>query len=110
MNDKQEVMNKIVDIVVDCTTSRINEVATVTRDDLLGMSRNENHVMARSLLALQLKHEGFTTTSIALLLKRTEQAIRQMYKAGYDNVANNRICRKAAAQIVIECDKLLSEV
>lgn len=65
--------------------------------------------MARSLLALQLKHEGYTTTSIALLLNRTEQSIRQMYKVGYDNVSNNRICRKAAAEIVLECDKLLSE-
>lgn len=73
MNDKEDAMHRIVDIVVSCTTATINGVVTITRSDLLGPSRNENHVMARSLLALQLKHEGYTTTSIALLLGRTEQ-------------------------------------
>lgn len=109
MNKKEQTLNRIVDIVVDCCSSEINGVQTLTREDLLGESKKENHVMSRAILCLQLKHEGYSVTTIAMLLGREEQSIRKLIKKGYDFVATSRACRIAAAEVVIECKKLYDD-
>ena len=106
MNDKENTLDKIIDIVAKCTSYESVGLPVITRKQLLGDCRNENVSMARSILVLQLKHEGYTVTTIAALLGRTEQAIRKLITKGYNNISSSRVCRKAAAQIVLEVEKL----
>ena len=76
MNDKQKVLDLIIDIVVDCCDVEYNGKHTITRDVLLGASKREAHVLSRSMLALQLKNEGYTVDTIAMILNRTPDTIR----------------------------------
>lgn len=109
MNNKETILNKIIDIVVECCSTNINGVQTLSRADILGESKKENHVMSRAILALQLKHEGYSVTTIAMLLGREEQSVRKLIKKGYDYVATSRACRIAAAEVVIKCKELYDD-
>ena len=47
MNIKDYTLSRLIDIVVDCRKSAIWDDNTITRNTLLGNSKNENACMAR---------------------------------------------------------------
>lgn len=109
MNKKEELLDKIIDVVINCTSYEVNNVPTITKKDLLGKCRAENVVLARSILVLQLLSEGFTATTIASLLNRSIQSIHKLEQKGYDSIRTSRVCREAAAEVVLEVKKLYGE-
>ena len=50
MNEKDYELNRIISIVVNCCKSSIWSDKSMTREDLLGKSKNENVCMARAIL------------------------------------------------------------
>lgn len=64
MNDKDYELNRIISIVVNCCKSSIWSDKSMTREDLLGKSKNENVCMARAILVSQLINAGFTISTI----------------------------------------------
>lgn len=106
MNKKEKLLDKIIDIVVKCTSYEVNNAPTITKSDILGKCRAENVVLARSILVLQLLSEGFTATTIAALLNRSVQAIHKLEQKAYDSIRTSRVCREAAAEVVLEIKKL----
>lgn len=106
LNDKEDILDKIVGIVAKCTSYKREGLPKITPEDLLGEKRDENISMARSILALQLRNEGYNVPTIAALLNRSEQATRKLIKQAYNNIASSRACRRAAAEVVLEIEKL----
>lgn len=107
MNDKESALYSIVDIVVACCATEIkNGVMSLTRNDILGKSRNENVCMARTILVNQLLWAGFSVTTVATLLSRTPHAIRHIQQKHNDFVSSSRAYRIALSEATIKCKEI----
>lgn len=54
-------------MIIACDIPRADGIHSISREDIVGKSREENVVMARALVVEQMVHAGFTITSIAYL-------------------------------------------
>ena len=107
MNTKDYTLSRLIDIVVDCSRSAIWDDNTITRNTLLGNSKNENACMARAILVCQLIDAGYTITTIAKLLKRTAQGIRHIVKTNYSLLKSSRAYRIVSNEVAEKCKELL---
>src|SRR5574344_1395292 len=107
MNIKDYTLSRLIDIVVDCCKSAVYSDTTVTKEELLGSSKNENVCMARAILVCQLIDAGYTITTISHLLKRTVQGIRHIIKANYSLLKSSRAYKIASGEVTERCKELL---
>lgn len=109
MNNKECVLCKIIDIVVSCCATPIDENGTmsVTKDEVLGKSRSENAVMTRCVLVSQIIGAGYSTTTVANLLHRTPHAIRHILDTGYKYQETSRAYQIAHAEATLKCKDIL---
>ena len=107
MNRKDFELSGIVDIVVDCCKSAVYSDTAITKEELLGSSKNENACMARAILVCQLIDAGYTITTIAKLLKRTAQGIRHIVKTNYSLLKSSRAYRIVSNEVSEKCKELL---
>lgn len=110
MNIKDYTLSRLIDIVVDCSRSVIWDDNTITRNTLLGNSKNENVCMARAILVCQLIDAGYTITTISHLLKRTVQGIRHIIKANYSLLKSSRAYKIASGEVAERCKEFLDMV
>lgn len=103
MNDKDFELNRIISIVVNCCKSSLWSDKSITREDLLGKSKNENVCMARTILVSQLINAGFTVSTISGLLKRTAQGIRHIIKTNYSLLKSSRAYKIANGEVEEKC-------
>ena len=103
MNDKDYELNRIISIVVNCCKSSIWSDKSMTREDLLGKSKNENACMARAILVSQLVKAGFTISTISGLLRRTAQGIRHIIKTNYTLLKSSRAYKIASGEVEEMC-------
>lgn len=99
MNKKEQLIWSIIDNVISCCAiTRADGTRSITREDLVGKSREENVVMARALVVEQMVHAGFTITSIACILNRTVQATRHLFKMSAEFYQTSRAFRLATSE------------
>ena len=103
MNTKDYTLSRLIDIVVDCSRSAIWDDNTITRNTLLGNSKNENACMARAILVSQLVTAGFTISTISGLLRRTAQGIRHIIKTNYTLLKSSRVYKIASGEVEEMC-------
>lgn len=102
MNNKQKELDRLVDIAVNCCTTEINGKRSVKREDVLGTCRCENVVMTRCILIAIILHSGYSISTAAFILNRTEQGIKHLEKL-HDNYAKtSRAYRIALAEAVLK--------
>ena len=102
MNKKEELIWKVIDNVISCcAVTRIDGAKFITREDVVGKSREENVVIARALVVEQMVHAGFTITSIAYILNRTVQATRHLLKLSADYYETSRAFRLATSEATL---------
>lgn len=97
MNNKEQELYRIVDYVVGCCATQVddNGQMSLTREDVLGRSRAENVVMTRCILIQQILGAGYSTTTAAQLLHRTPHAIRHLLEVGSQYEKTSRAYRIA---------------
>ena len=97
MNKKEELIWRVIDNVISCcAVTRIDGAKSITREDVVGKSREENVVLTRYLVVEQMVHAGFTISTIAFILNRTVQATRHLLKMSndyYDAVFVANMCK-----------------
>lgn len=105
MNNKENEIYRILDIIVDaCATDiDINGTKSITKEDILGKSRKENAVMTRAMFVSQMIDAGYSYTTIAQILHRTEAAIRHLFKLNIDYYRTSRAYRIAHAESTLKC-------
>ena len=103
MNEKDYELDRIVSVVIDCTKSSIWSDNSITKEDLLGKSKNKNVCMARAILVSQLINAGFTISTISGLLRRTAQGIRHIIKANYSLLKSSRAYKIASGEVEEKC-------
>ena len=102
MNKKEQLIWSIIDNVISCCTiTKADGTHSITREDLVGKSREENVVMARALVVEQMVHAGFTITSIASILNRTVQATRHLFKMSTEFYQTSRAFRLATSEATL---------
>lgn len=102
MNKKEQLIWSIIDNVISCCTiTKADGTRSITREDLVGKSREENVVMARALVVEQMVHAGFTITSIASILNRTVQATRHLFKMSTEFYQTSRAFRLATSEATL---------
>lgn len=109
MNKKQEYLNKILDVCVKCCGYALNGKLSITKEDILGKNRNENVVMARCIAIAMMIQAGFSITTCAGLMNRTNPAIRHMIQLDRQLSQTSRVYRIANRQAVRECRELEEE-
>ena len=103
-NNKENAMNKVIDIVVDCCATDLgNGRKSLTREDVLGKRKDENICMTRTILVNQLLWAGFTVSTVSALLHRTPQAIRRINSQNTSYIASSRAYRIALSEATIRC-------
>ena len=103
MNEKDYELDRIVSVVIDCTKSSIWSDNFITKEELLGKSKNENACMARAILVSQLVKAGFTISTISGLLRRTAQGIRHIIKTNYMLLKSSRAYKIASGEVQERC-------
>lgn len=102
MNKKEQLIWSIIDNVISCCAiTRADGSRSITREDLVSKSREENVVMARALVVEQMVHAGFTITSIACILNRTVQATRHLFKMSTEFYQTSRAFRLATSEATL---------
>ena len=104
MNAKETELRRIVDVVIGCCATEIQEGSkTITREDVLGRSRSENAVMTRCILADQIITAGYSIATAAHVLNRTVQAVRHMIEMSMTYRRNSRAYRIADEEARSKC-------
>ena len=80
---------------------RADGTHSITREDIVGKSREENVVMVRALVVEQMVHAGFTIISIAYILNRTVQATRHLFKTSTKFYRTSRAFRLATSKATL---------
>lgn len=108
MNNKQCELLRIVNIVVGCCATEIDDNGTMslTVEDVLSPCRAENVVMTRCIVVDQILSAGFSVTTCAQLLHRTPRAIRQMQQSAITYRQTSRAYRIADAEATIKCKEI----
>lgn len=102
INKKETLIWSIIDnVIVACDIPRADGTHSITREDIVSKSREENVVMARALVVEQMIHAGFTITSIAYILNRTVQATRHLFKMSTEFYQTSRAFRLATSEATL---------
>lgn len=106
MNDKETELYRILDIVVDCCATKVDDNKwSVTKEEVLGKSRSENIVMTRCILVHQIISAGYSITTCSQLLKRDPHSIRHLVDLGYNYQSSSRAYRIANAEATLKCQQ-----
>lgn len=102
MNKKEELIWRVIDNLINCyAVTRIDGAKSITREDVVGKSREENVVLTRCLVVEQMVHAGFTISTIAFILNRTVQAIRHLLKMSNDYYESSRAFRLSTSEATL---------
>ena len=102
MNKKEELIWRVIDNVISCcAVTRIDGAKSITREDVVGKSREENVVLTRCLVVEQMVHAGFTISTIAFILNRTVQATRHLFKMSTEFYQTSRAFRLATSEATL---------
>ena len=98
MNNKEKYLHKILDAVVESCNYIGGGRLSITKEDILGKSRNENVVMTRCIAVAMMIQVGFSVTTCAGLLGRTTPAIRHMIQLDRQFAQTSMVYRIANRQ------------
>lgn len=111
MNDKEAKIYQILDATIESCTMNIEDGIKVTREDILGKSRQANIHMTRCIFVTELVIcFGYTTASVAALLHRTTPAIRHLLNAAHSYRISNPSYVLAEAETTVKCKDLIPEI
>lgn len=108
MNDKESQIYKILDICIDCCSIDVDDNGTknMSRKDITGNSRVENIVMTRCMFAVHMKYCGYSVSTIAQFLHKTEASIRNMFNLHCHFLVDSKAYRVADAEVTLKCKEL----
>lgn len=106
MNDKEKYLYDILDICVDECTMNLCELTNVTADDVVHKCKRENVIMTRCIYVTMLKFLGYSNTTIAAVLNRSEQAVRDLLNVAHGYRTTSWAYRLAEAKCTIRVEPI----
>ena len=109
MNNKEKYLHKILDAVVESCSYICGCNLSITKEDVLGKSRNENIVMTRCIAVAMMIQVGFSITTCAGLFGRTTPSIRHMIQLDRQFEQTSMVYRIANRQADKRCKRIKDE-
>lgn len=111
MNDKQNIVNAVIGIVIGATAyEKQNGELSITREDILSTKRNGDNVgMVRCILCRMMLLLGFTKESIADILNRKIETINDMLQRGNIYEETSFVYRVAYNEAERKCRALMQD-
>lgn len=110
MNNKEQMLQRLVDIALKCCATEIDEgEMSVTRDHLLKGSRKQNVVMTRCVLVSLIAKMGYSTQTASQLLHMSECAVRNLQAEALMWHAQSYAYRVAEREAYAMVDKMMIE-
>lgn len=108
MNDKQKAIYKVLDIVVKCCVYDNVEGKELTAEAVLSNNRSENIVMTRCIFVTQLLFLGYSRSTIARVLNRTERGISVLLENAHQLRIRSFAYRIAEAECTLKIKELMN--
>lgn len=111
MNRKQEILERVIDIVVHCCNTELSNGETIiTKEMVLSRERiGEVADWTRCILVTQLLVMGYTTELIATILNREPQSITDKRKKHNNLDDTSFVYHVAYAEASAKCQALMNE-
>lgn len=111
MNKKQEILERVIDICIECCNTQLQNGGTIlTRDMVLSPKRiGEVADWTRCVIVMQLLVMGYTTELIAKVLNRTPQSIADKRKKHNDLDVMSFVYHVAYAEASNKCREVMAE-
>lgn len=110
MSDKQELIDEVVAIVVDCCAIDVDGEHVITKEEIISKSRDENICMARCILVAQLMCLGFSRTTTARVIHRSERSIGDILRKAYEYKKTSYAFRLADAEATIRMKDVVARM
>lgn len=109
MNEKQKFIYDILDICVGECSIDICEETNVTNEQVLSKCKNENVIMTRCIYVTMMVFMGYSKTTIAAVLGRSEQAIRDILSVAHEYRKTSWAYRVAEAKCTLKIEPLKAQ-
>lgn len=108
MNEKEKKIFDILDIVIEESSTAEQDGTRITRDDVRGKCKKENVVMCRCVFVAMLMYMGYSKTTIAAFLNRSEQSVSNILLVAYEYKKRSWAYRVVDAHSTLRCNELRS--
>lgn len=110
MNNKQKLIDDILTIVVSCCSTDIYNENAITNEDVLGPNRSENVCMTRCIFVTEMLFMGYSKTTIANILHRSEKTIGNILNQAHTYRKTSYAYRIAEAECTIKLKEIMSKI
>lgn len=110
MSDKQDLIDNVLRVVVDCCKVDVDGFDIITKDEILGDCRNENACMTRCIFVSQMMFIGFSRSTISALLHRSEKSVDRILKKAHEYRITSYVYRLAEAESTIKLKEIMSQL
>lgn len=104
------MIEEILKIVVACCTIDIDGAEAVTCEDVLSPNRSENVNMTRCLFATQMTFMGYSRTTIANVLHRSEKTIGNILIQAHHYRIVSYAYRLAEAESTLKMKEIMAQM
>lgn len=106
MNEKEQTLFDILDIVIGESQICSADGAQITREDVRGRCKKENVCMCRCIYVSMLMYMGYSKTTIAAFIGRTEQAVSDILLAAHEYKKKSWAYRVVDAKSTLKCSEI----
>lgn len=105
MNEKESYIYKILDVCVEECAMDLVEATKVTAEDVLAKCKRENVIMTRCIFISMLLFMGYSKTTIAAVLGRSEQAVSDILNVAHEYRKRSWAYRCAEAKCTLRIER-----
>ena len=106
MNEKQALIEGILNIVLECCNVNEDGQPLITKEDIISKKRNDDVVMARCIFVSQLMFAGISRMAVGVYLQRDERSIRNILNQAHTYRMTSKLYRKLEAETTLESKDL----
>ncbi len=107
MNVKETLITTALDNVVKgCSVESYSNIKSITKEDILGKSRAQLVVIARCILVKVLVKLGFPLITIAELLHKSKNTVRNLLTIGDQYMKTSNVFKLVYEDVLNSCENI----
>lgn len=110
MNNKQKLIEEILTIVVGSCNIDIYGEVSITNEDVLSADRSDNVCMTRCIFVTEMMFMGYSKTTIARILHRSEKTIGNILNQAHGYRKTSCAYRIAEAESTIKLKEIMAKM
>lgn len=110
MSDKQDLIDEVLQIVVDCCNVEVDGEHVITKAEIVSKRRDDAVCMTRCIFVAQMMCLGFSRTTIAKVVHRSERSIGDLLKKAYEYKKTSYAFRLADAEATLRMKSIVARL